>query len=638
MVYAIFLFVLFSFMSYRLIGMKTSIPRVFIASSMSLVFSSSAFYFYHLRGDFTVERFMHFDHYTFLYFITLVIVSLGFTLMIEMMWPHANAMFIDRSISFPMRFRYFFAIRFRYISLLINISRNGLLRSTFHANRERRNHQFAMAFKRTLEKSGGLFVKFGQFLSTRSDLFPAYLLDELSTLQDGAGSIPLEKVHKIVEQELGAPVSSVFQSFDDEPLAAASIAQVHRATLHSGEEVAVKVLRPSLKKMLTVDIQILLRFTTLLANRTAWAKKIGMVRLAESFIEHLLEEVDFSIERQNMQQFNDRSNKQVYIPKVFADYSTSEVLVMEFMHGVSLPHLPKVITDDEQEEAVIHQISLEMFTEIFDDGLFHGDPHPGNILILENGQPAFLDFGSVGRLSDKQKGGFKWLLVGINRKHANSMMNGIKYLVKNSETIDEKKLAQALDQFLVNHTFSGDLMQEMGKDLFDLMNDFDLQFSPDVVGAFRSLITLQSSLGILRPDFNVSEMIEIYLKKQMKIPQMIDMTLKNMEDDVLSLLPKIQELPYKIDNITNQLENGKFTMRMSFFSDQDNVNYTNSVLSLFFTGLTGFAFGILSLGALFLAQTEEPGVYSFLKIFGYSGLGLSVVMLIRVAIQSMNRK
>src|SRR5699024_6732031 len=219
-----------------------------------------------------------------------------------------------------------------------------------------------------------------------------------------------------------------------------------------------------------------------------------------------------------------------------------------------------------------------------------------------------------------------------------SMINGLKGLVENSEEVDEKKLKQALGQFLAEHNFEGNIMDDMGKELFDMMSSFGLRFFPDVAGAFRSLITLQGTLQMIEPNFNLTIVLDSYLKDQINLRNMTETTLGNMEDDLLNLLPKVRALPGKVDNIIQQVESGKITIRMSLFGDEDNVRYTNSVLALFFTGLTGFATGLLALGALFLAQTEDPGNYSFLNIFGYSGLGLSVTMLIRVAIQSMKRR
>jgi ubiquinone biosynthesis protein len=311
---------------------------------------------------------------------------------------------------------------------------------------------------------------------------------------------------------------------------------------------------------------------------------------------------------------------------------------MEFLDGVSINKIGSVNKEDKKKREIINSIFQEMLNEIFNHGFFHGDPHPGNILLLKNDKPAFIDFGSVGKLSTSQKGSFKWLLVGINRKNADSMVNGIKGLVENSEEINNKYLGSALDQFLTEHNFEGNIMDEMGKELFVIMNHFGLRFYPDVAGAFRSLITLQGSLQAIDPNFNLTVMIDTYLKKQLNVQNMTSAALENLEDDLLNLIPSVRSLPRKMDNIVRQIENGKLTFRMSLFSDEDNVKFVNSFLSLFFTGLTGFALGLLALGALFLAQTEDPNGYSFLNIFGYSGLGLSVTMLIRVAIQSLKRR
>lgn len=582
------------------------------------------------------NKLTHFDHYTFLYFITLIIVSLGFSLTLEMI---TNQQEIDQSyekMNFFDKIRYFFSTRIRLLNLLWIISRNGLLSSTLHLDEETRNRKIAIAFKSTLEHAGGIFIKFGQFLSTRSDLLPNSFLHELSKLQENVNPLPTGQVKEIIETQLEMPIEKAFQSFEEAPIAAASIAQVHRATLNSGEKVVVKVLRPTLKKQMAVDVNILLKLAHLLANKTAWASRIGIVNLTYGFIENLYEEVDLSIEFNNTLQMKRNESKEVYIPKVFKEYSTSDILTIEYLNGVSISRIDEVIKDHiEKRDAMINTVFQEMLSQVFDDGLFHGDPHPGNIFILHDGRPAFIDFGSVGRLSAMQKQGFKWLLIGINRKHAGSMVTGIKGLVSNGEIINAKKLEQTLSQFLAKHHFEGDIMDEMGKELFDLLDHFGLRLYPDVAGAFRSLVTLQGSLQTINTNFNLSLAIESYLKKFMSMNNIVNMTLENSEEDLLNLLPKVRDFPNKIENITQQLESGQFTFRVSFFANKENRAFVNSALSLFFTGLAGFSFGVLSLGALFLAQTENPDGYSFLNVFGYSGLGLSVTMLIRVVMQSM---
>ncbi len=313
-------------------------------------------------------------------------------------------------------------------------------------------------------------------------------------------------------------MDEVFREFDDEPLAAASIAQVHRATLKNGRRVIVKVLRPALRKQLAVDLNILTSFADLLARKAAWARRIGIKSLTEGFIQNLHEEIDFSHEFNNIRQMKKEESPDVYIPVAYKEYSTPDVLVMEYLDGVSLSKAGRVLHRDPEARArLADDLFREMLTQIFEKGLFHGDPHPGNILLLRDGQPAFIDFGSVGRLSDIQRNGFKWLLIGIIRSNADSMVTGVKSLVENSDEIDTRSLEQALSQFLAEHSFEGDILDEMGKDLFDIMGRFSLQFYPDVATAFRSLIILQGSLQTVDPEFNLADVLDSYMKSILKI-------------------------------------------------------------------------------------------------------------------------
>src|SRR5699024_12853134 len=293
MIYAIFAFILFSFIGYRLIGVKASFMRRIAATVLSLLFTSAIFYVFHLRSEDTIEVFTHFDHYSFLYFITLVVVSLGFSLILEMMREQDQFTELDRATSTLDKMRYFISTRLRYTSLIFIITKNGLLRTTFRPNSSDRNQQVAVAFKNTLEKAGGIFVKFGQFLSTRSDLFPSSFLEELSSLQEKVYPVSVTEVREIIEEQLQHPIDHLFQYFENEPIAAASMAQVHKAILRSGEEVIVKVLRPRLKKQMAIDIHILTNFSKLLTRKVPWARRIGIVDLTEGFIQNLYEEVDF---------------------------------------------------------------------------------------------------------------------------------------------------------------------------------------------------------------------------------------------------------------------------------------------------------------------------------------------------------
>lgn len=637
MIYAIITFILFSFVSYRLIGSSDNKGKTFFSSLASLLFSSAIYYVFHLRDNLDSGSLIEFNHFTFIYFITFVIVSMGFSLLFEMMAEpdHVNEM---ESVSNPIeKTKLFFKTKVRYMGLLAIITRNGLLKSTLHARRDERQSAAAKPLRNTLEDAGGVFIKFGQFLSTRSDLLSESFIEELASLQENVHSLPSEEIKAVIAEQLGQPANEVFASFDEKPLAAASIAQVHRARLKTGEEVVVKVLRPNLKNQVKVDLTILRNFSRLLATKTSWAQQIGIISLTEGFIRNLLEELDLSIELKNIQQMREMRSESVYIPKSYPEYSTPEVLVMEFVEGVSI-HRVDEVADGLSQKEIANTIFSEMAAQIFDKGVFHGDPHPGNIFLLKDGRPAFIDFGSVGRLSAIQRSGFRWLLIGISKKNADCMVTGVKNLIENSEEVDAKKLEQALSQFLIENTFDGNLIDEMGTSLFTMMSEYGLRFYPDVAGAFRSLITIQGSLQAVDPNFSLTEVIDAYIKSK-ATPKNIRETVKEgFEEDVLNMLPKLKTLPKRLDNIVGKMENGDLTMRVSFFSDEHNVKFVNSILSLLFMSIAGISFGLLSLGALLLAQFDTAEEYSFLNVFGYSGLALSVIMLIRVTIQSLRRK
>lgn len=635
LIYAILLFIAFTFVSYRLIGSYDSKGKAFISSLFSLIFSSAAYYMFHIKNAPPTKHFIQFDHYTFLYFITLVVVSMGFYLILEMMAEPNVSRGPERSSNPLVRLKIYFKTKIRYVNLLLLVTKNGLFKSPLHVTKESRNQHVARSLRNTLEAAGGVFVKFGQFLSTRSDLFSQEFIRELSHLQENVQSLPGKVVRENIEAQIGKPIDQIFAQFDEEPLAAASMAQVHQALLKTGEKVVVKVLRPELKEQMQVDVTILSNFAHLLEDKMPWAKSIGITSIAEGFIDGLYEEMDLSIEQSNILQMRRTMDKKVYIPKVYPEYSTSEIVVVEFLNGVSLSkvgHLPT-----EKKNQLADEIFAEMLAQIFDRGIFHADPHPGNIYVLEDGRPAFLDFGAVGKLSTMQRRGFTWLLIGIIRKNPETMAIGVERLIENSEEINFKKLEQALSQFLVIHSFEGDILEEMGTDLFEMMGDYGLKFHPSVASAFRSLITLQGSVQELNPHFNLAKVMEAFLKTQLTVKNATEMMTQTVEDEVLNTLPRLRALPRRMDRLLRQAENGDFTINMGIFSHEKNVKYVNETLSLLFLSIVGISIGILALGALFLAQNEVTEGYSFLNIFGYSGLGLSVIMLIRVAIQSINR-
>src|SRR5215831_18488062 len=275
----------------------------------------------------------------------------------------------------------------------------------------------ALSLRRALEEGGVTFTKLGQLLSTRRDLLPQEFISELAQLQDRAEPAPWEQVEEVIAESLGAPTEKFFAELQPEPAAAASIAQVHRAKLRCGDgpdaEVAVKVQRPGIRSTVEQDLDILLRLAGTLEDRARWARAVGTAGVARGFAAAMREELDFRVEARNMaavaatwpdQQRAVGGSVPVVLPAVHEQLCTEHVLVIEWLEGVSLRAAGRLIDDRGLDRAKLTRALLRsMVYQITEGGVFHADPHPGNVLLLTYSRLALLDFGSVGRLDAQQR-------------------------------------------------------------------------------------------------------------------------------------------------------------------------------------------------------------------------------------------
>src|SRR5499427_375559 len=267
-----------------------------------------------------------------------------------------------------------------------------------------------------LEEAGGMFVKLGQVLSTRADLLPPDVIAELSMLQDHVAPVDPGGIEALLTAELGAPPCSVFTSFDPVPLAAASIGQAHRARLSTGERVIVKVQRPEVRALVERDLDNLLRMAAALEARAGWARQYAVLEMTRGFAAALREELDFRIEARNIAAV--AGSSRVRFPAVYGQWSTSRVLVMEYLDGVSVRDAePVLAASGADRHGLARGLLAAMLGQVMAGGTFHADPHPGNVLVLRDGQLALIDFGSVGRLDPLQQAALRRLLLAVARRN-----------------------------------------------------------------------------------------------------------------------------------------------------------------------------------------------------------------------------
>jgi ubiquinone biosynthesis protein len=492
-----------------------------------------------------------------------------------------------------------------------------------------------------LEEAGGMFVKLGQVLSTRADLLPHDFIAELSMLQDHVAPADPAGIEALLTAELGAPPHRVFASFDPVPLAAASIGQAHRAQLSTGERVIVKVQRPEVRALVERDLDILLRIARALEARAPWAQQFAVLEMTRGFAGALREELDFRIEARNIAAV--AGSSKVRVPAVYGQWSTSRVLVMEHLNGVSVrdagPVLAKINAD---RHGLACSLLGTMLRQVMLEGTFHADPHPGNVLVLRDGQLALIDFGSVGRLDPLQQAALRRLMLAVARRNPAELHDSLLDLAQATrpEAAGDDLLEPALAQFIAQHLGPGMVPDTaMFTTLFRLLLEFGLVFPPVIAAVFRAMITLEGTLARLDPDFQIIEETQTMAASwlgDMLAPASLR---EAATDEMLGLLPVLRRLPRRFDRITTSLERGTLTTSVRLFADERDRQFVRSMVGRAVLAFLGAAFGVMSVmligvhgGPLFFPAAAATGGTSLFHVFGYVGLFFSLVLILRVII------
>ena len=499
----------------------------------------------------------------------------------------------------------------------------------------------ARNLRTALDEAGGMFVKLGQVLSTRADLLPADVIAELSMLQDHVAPADPAGIQALLTAELGAPPHAVFAWFDSVPLAAASIGQAHLAQLATGERVIVKIQRPDVRALIERDLDILLRMAQALEARAAWAREYAVAEMTQGFAAALREELDFRIEARNIAAV--ASSSQVRVPAVHGQWSTSRVLVLEYLDGVSVRDAEPVLAESGADRHGLARVLLgTILRQVMAEGTFHADPHPGNILVLRDGQLALIDFGSAGRLDPLQQAALRRLLLAVARRNPAGMHDALLDLAQapRPAATGDDLLEPALAQFLARHLGPGMVPDTaMFHALFRLVADSGLVFPPVIAAVFRAMITLEGTLARLAPGFQIieetSKMAASWLGDMLGPASLREAA----TDEVLGLLPVLRRLPHRLDRITTSLERGTLTTSVRLLADHRDRHFAATMAGRAVLAFLGAAFGIISVmligvhgGPLFLPAGAGTGGTSLFHVLGYIGLFLSLVLTLRVII------
>jgi len=528
----------------------------------------------------------------------------------------------------------------RYSQITRILVRHGLIpylrggRRSELATREGRA-RLARSLRLALEEGGVTFVKLGQVLSTRRDLLPAEFISELGRLQDDAPKVPWPDIRKVLEGSLGGPVTAKFASFGQEPIAAASIAQVHAATLPSGGQVVVKVRRPDVTGVVGPDLDIVQRLAVRLQRHTRWGRSVGAVDLAQGFAAALREELDLRIEAQNMTAVAAAAREEnVRVPAAYQPYCGERVLVMQYLDGRPLltaaPDLPA-----ESRGVLARDLLDSLLRQVMLDGIFHADPHPGNILLLGDGHLGLLDWGSVGRIDAGLRGALQRLLLALDRADPVMLHDALLDVVDRPEQLDEPRLERALGRFLARYFAAGSTPDvAMFTELFRIVADYGLAVPPEIAAVFRALATMEGTLTQLAPGFDIVAEARRFGDQQLAVQLSPEAIRTTATADLAMLVPMLRRLPRRIDRIGGALEDGRLTVSVRLLADPSDRRYLTGLVHRVLLAFLAAAAGIMAVLMIGLhggpALSDTVSLYSF---FGYCLLVIAAILAVRVLVQ-----
>lgn len=467
-------------------------------------------------------------------------------------------------------------------------------------NREEKDVQRSIGerLRLALEELGPTFIKLGQIISTRPDLLPKDIINELEKLHDAAPVFSFEEAKLCVEYELGRKLEDIFNDFNEEPLAAASIAQVHLAKLKDGQQVVVKIQRPRIEIKIEEDVMVLKDLAWFIDNHTKYGKLYEFSVMVKEFQSTLRSELNFRTEGENTEIFKENlsKDKHIAIPAVYWSYTTRRILTLEHINAISLSNLEALKKNNIDCKLIARRISKSIFEQILRDGIYHGDPHPGNIMVFPDNKIVFLDFGMIGRLKGERKKQFLKILLGIAFRNSKLIVEAISGLNVMTKRSDIKKLKYEIDSLrdkYIELPLNDIELVEIFNEIFNLAFKYKIKIPNEFTMLVKTLATMEGVVEKLDPDLNILEIAEPIAKKLMFSlfsPQTIN---DGIKEGILDYGKLIKDFPDFMLNFIKKIEDEDYTLHFE-------LNSTNRILKRFdqITNKISFSVALLSLSII----------------------------------------
>lgn len=477
----------------------------------------------------------------------------------------------------------------------------------------------AERMRMAFEELGGTFIKLGQMLSIRSDILPPDFIAELKKLQTQVSPFPFRQVREIVEGELGRPFEEIFDSFEEKPFAAASIAQVHRARLKGGDEVVVKVQRPEIDRLIETDLDILLAIARLLERYVSEARIYDPVGIAEEFARSIRMELDFTAEASNTDLFRTyfADDPRIKIPKVYWELTTRRVLTLEEIRGIRIDDIGALEAAGIDRGRLAADLLDLFFKQIFVNGLFHADPHPGNIMVLEGGVIGLVDFGTVGRIPGELLRDITEWLIAILNKDVDMIAKIYLKLGIISEDADIARfrieMADFLDRYLsrpIDRIHLGEMINEITASA----PRYRMRMPTVLMQLGKTVVTVESIVTALDPSISVMEIGRPYIRRLILGRIKPREWLKEAYGTLADLSEMARAMPFQLSQIITKLNKGKLKI------DFESLGLENLIYEIDRSS-NRITFGMI-IAALIIGSSIMVWSNVGFKIFGYSAIGI----------------
>ncbi|MGD1999759.1 MAG: AarF/ABC1/UbiB kinase family protein [Desulfobacterales bacterium] len=479
-----------------------------------------------------------------------------------------------------------------------------------------------------LEELGPTYIKLGQILSTRPDLIPVDFLQELSKLQDKVPPFPAHAARKIIETELGVMPENLFTQFDDTPLASASIGQVHRAQLQDGREVALKVQRPGIQKVIEVDLEIMLHLATLMEHHIEELAFHRPIKIVEEFARTLEKELDYLLEAANMERaaLNFSDDPSTYIPAVFRELSTTRVLTTECVKGIKVSDIGQLDVAGLDRKLITTRGADILLRMIFEHGFFQADPHPGNIFVLPDNVICLIDFGMVGSVDRQTRETFVDLLDGIVKKDAPKVANVLLQLTDWEEEPDSRAFEIDVTDFMAYHLFRPLKDVRIGKllhHLLELASRHRLRIPPNIFLMMKSMTTVEGVARILDPEFDLFSQVAPFIRSvllERYSPQRLSTDAFQMTADLIKFT---RRFPQDLLDIARQVRRQQLCLKI----EDRGLERTLSTHDQISNRLSfSIIIAALIIGSALIVISEIPPLFYGISLIGIIGFTAAALM------------